>query len=71
MKAIYDYRLQLVFGTFVILTAVSAYAIFIPQHKTVTIDSKHWICSASDTVGIEARCTAYQYVRGAVDINLK
>lgn len=31
--------------------------------KSVTISAKQWECTASDTFGIEARCTQYSRVK--------
>lgn len=36
----------------------------LPGHKTVTLTSKDWVCTSSDTLGLEARCIAYSYVKG-------
>jgi len=30
--------------------------------RTATVDSKHWMCTASDTIGLEARCIRYERV---------
>ena len=30
--------------------------------KTATVDSKHWMCTASDTIGLEAKCIRYERV---------
>lgn len=30
--------------------------------KTATVDAKHWVCSQSDTLGLEARCIQYTRV---------
>lgn len=34
----------------------------LPGKKEVTLSAKNWICSGSDTFGIEARCTEYTYI---------
>lgn len=32
--------------------------------KSVTIDAKHFECTATETHGLEARCTQYTWVKG-------
>lgn len=34
------------------------------MEKTVTIDGKHFACTATEPFGIEARCTQYTWVKG-------
>lgn len=49
-------------GAIIVFGTATAIATVIPTHKTVTISSKNWECVSSDTVGLEARCTAYRMV---------
>jgi hypothetical protein len=57
-KVLYGLIAALIVSPFVI----SAYVL--PGHKTVILTSKEWVCASSDTLGIEARCIAYTYVKG-------
>lgn len=49
------------------LTAIGALmvllsVVLLSGPKTATVDSKHWMCTASDTIGLEARCIRYERV---------
>lgn len=55
-------KLQILCGTL----AAIPFAVWavMPSAKTVTISSKQFTCTATDSVGIEARCTQYTLAAG-------
>jgi len=57
-KVLYGLIAALTISPFIIAANV------LPGHKTVVLTSKEWVCASSDTLGIEARCIAYTYVKG-------
>lgn len=47
----------------VIIAALSVlFVIMTAGPKTATVDSRRWVCTASDTIGLEARCIRYERV---------
>ena len=48
--------------TAIIALMVLLSVVLLSGPKTATVDSKHWMCTASDTIGLEARCIRYERV---------
>jgi hypothetical protein len=48
----------------VVVLALWGAVFYIDQPKTVTIDAKHFACTDTEAVGIEADCTQYTKIKG-------
>lgn len=48
--------------TFMLTMVIVLIVTFLSGPKTATVDAKHWVCSQSDTLGLEARCIQYTRV---------
>mgnify|MGYP006295488229 CR=1 FL=1 len=47
-----------------LLVVVSLYLLADSLTQTVTLDGKHFACTATESFGIEARCTQYTWITG-------